>query len=324
MAYASAKRISVGDIPVIDVSGLDNAAGIREVAGALRRAAETVGFFYIRNHGVPQQLIDETLALSERFFHAPEADRQTVAISADHRGWLRIGEAKMYGNTKPDLKESFVWGLDIAADDPDYTAGGRRLAPNRWPDFMPELRPAMNAYMTAVQACGERLLRAFAASLDIDPDYFVRHIDKPVSRGSLIYYPPQPPDSGADQFGVGAHTDYGTLTLLYQDSVGGLQVRGKSGDWLTAPPVEGSFVVNVGDLLARWTNDRFTSTPHRVVNASGRERYSVGVFVDPNWDAEIVPVTAAGEAAKYEPVRCADYITARYAEAFEYRKKAGA
>jgi len=322
MAYATAKEISLSEIPVIDISGLNDGTGasLKRVAGELRRAAETAGFFYIRDHGIPQPLIDRTFALADRFFHAPVADKRSVTVSPHHRGWLAVGEAKMYGNAKPDLKESYVWGLDIPEDDSDYRAGGRLLAPNQWPEFLPELRPVLNDYMAEVQACGERLLRAFATSLAIDPDYFIREIGKPVSRGAIIYYPPQRPDSGEDQFGVGAHTDFGALTMLYQDSTGGLQVWGKSGEWLTAHPVEGAYVVNVGDLLARWTNDRFTSTPHRVVNSSGRERVSVAVFVDPNWDADIRPVVFGDETPNYEPVRCADYINDRYAEAFRYRQ----
>jgi isopenicillin N synthase-like dioxygenase len=125
---------------------------------------------------------------------------------------------------------------------------------------------------------------------------------------------------GADQFGVSSHTDYGCLTLLYQDDTGGLQVQGSAGAWLTAHPIHGSFVVNVGDLLARWSNDRFRSTPHRVVNRSGRARYSTGLFVDPNRDTLITPVVRPGEAARYEPVTCGDYLRSRLDAAFAYRK----
>lgn len=325
MAYATAKDIGADTIPVIDVAALRDGgdAGLAAVADELRRAAETVGFFYVANHGVDRAVIEETRAVADRFFHAPEADKATVAISPRHRGWLRVGEARMRDSRKPDLKESFVFGLDVAADDPDVTAGDRLLAPNRWPGFLPEMRPVLNRFFAEMQACGERLLRAFAASLEIAPDYFVRRVARPVSRGSLIWYPPQPADSGEDQFGVGPHTDYGTLTLLGQDSVGGLQVRGRDGEWVKAHPVEDTFVVNVGDLLARWTNDRFASTPHRVVNASGRERLSVAMFVDPDWDAVVEPVVRPGEAPRHPTVRCADYVNARYDEAFRYRRKAG-
>jgi isopenicillin N synthase-like dioxygenase len=148
-------------------------------------------------------------------------------------------------------------------------------------------------------------------------------IDRPISRGSILYYPPQPPDMGADQFGVSSHTDYGCLTLLYQDDTGGLQVQGSGGTWLSASPISGTFVVNVGDLLARWTNDRFRSTPHRVVNGSGHARFSTALFIDPNAETLIEPLTRPGEAARYAPVTCAAYLRSRLDAAFAYRQRAG-
>jgi len=308
------------EIPIIDVSALESGDGadLQRVADELCSAAQTVGFFYIENHGVSQLLIEEVLVLARQFFNATEEEKRAVAISPFHRGWLRLGEAQMYGNPEPDFKESFVWGLDIKEDDSDFQAGDRLLAPNRWPGFIPGMREKLVTYFQEAQICGQRLLKAFATGLDIDPEFFLKDFNKPVSRGSLIYYPPQesPP---VEHFGAGAHTDYGTLTLLYQDEVGGLEIKEKSGAWLSATPIKGTYVVNVGDLLARWSNDRFESTSHRVVSSTNRARYSLGMFVDPNWDAIVEPITIAGEASKYEPVRCADYINERYNEAFAYR-----
>jgi len=179
------------------------------------------------------------------------------------------------------------------------------------------------AYFDAAHVLGRRLLDAFAVALGTEINHFTERFDRPVSRGSLIFYPPQPPDLGADQFGVAPHTDYGCLTLLAQDETGGLQVRGRSGEWLTAHPVEGALVVNVGDLLARWTNDRFASTPHRVVNRSGHARYSIAMFIDPNEETRITPVCCPGEEPHYPPVSVGDYIRARYDAAFAYRHTRG-
>lgn len=165
------------------------------------------------------------------------------------------------------------------------------------------------------------MLEAVALALDIPRDTFVRSIDRPISRGSMIYYPPQPPEMGAEQFGVSSHTDYGCLTLLYQDSTGGLQVQARDGAWIMAQPIAGTFVVNVGDLLARWSNDRFRSTPHRVVNTSGRTRLSTALFIDPNRDTVIEPVVRAGVAARYEAVTCGDYLRSRLDAAFAYRRE---
>lgn len=322
MNYAQAREIDVDAIPVIDLAGLagDDDRSLRDIADALTRAAEGTGFFYIRNHGIDQATIDAMFETARSFFALPLDEKQSVAVNARHRGFIRIGEAKMYASAKVDLKESFVWGLDVAPDDPDYLAGNKMIGPNRWPAALPEMRPQLVAYMDACNRLGIRLLRAFAVSLGIERDYFVRRYDRPISRGSLIYYPPQEPDMGDDQFGVAPHTDYGCLTLLYQDDAGGLQVRGREGDWIMAPPIPGTFVVNVGDLLARWTNDRFASTPHRVVNSSGRTRYSVAVFVDPNHDTVIEPVVPEGDRAHYPPVTCAEHILGRYNKSFAYRK----
>lgn len=312
-------------IPVIDISPLErsDSAARQRVAEELCEAARTVGFFYVGNHGVPRAQCDATFTLARRFFTASDEDKRTVAISPFHRGWLEIGATRMSGSDVPDCKESFVWGLDVPPDDPDFLAGGRLLAPNQWPAFLPEMGTQLMAYFHSTQQCGQRLLRAFASGLGIRTDYFSTHFDKPVSRGALIYYPRRSPEPTAAAFGAAPHSDYGTLTLLAQDEVGGLQVQAKSGDWVAAAPIEGTFVVNVGDLLARWSNGRFESTPHRVVNPLGRERYSVAMFVDPNWDSIVAPVTRDGERARHEPIGCVDYIMERYDEAFAYRKKNG-
>ena len=292
------------------------------VARALLDAAERVGFFYVRNHAVPQPLIERVYELSHRFFALPEEVKQSVRINALHRGFLAIGEARMYEQARVDLKESFIWGPELGPDDPDVAAGKPLMGPNQWPAALPELAPALTAYSAAVMDCGRGLLRGFAVCLGLDPDFFRERFSKPLARGSLIYYPPQPRESGSEQFGVAPHTDYGGLTLLSQDGTGGLQVRTRAGEWVTAPPIAGTFVVNIGDLMARWTNDRFVSTPHRVVNSSGRARYSMGVFFDPNFDAVIDPSDLRPNAPPlYAPVTCGDYIVSRLDKAFSYRRE---
>ena len=313
--------MSVNGIPVIDVSPLESGSveALEKVAEELCLAARTVGFFYIENHGVGQDQLDAVAEIAREFFGASEEQKSTVSISPFHRGWLSMGEAKMYGSAEADLKESFIWGLDVPADDPDFLAGGRLLAPNRWPEFLPGMRETLMDYFDAAQACGMRLLRALAMGLEIDPEHFLSDFDKPVSRGALIFYPSDPSGLRREEYGSAPHTDYGTMTLLYQDQVGGLQIRGRDGAWVDATPIEGTYVVNIGDLLARWSNDRFESTAHKVLGSGGRSRYSVGLFLDPNWDATVRPVTEDGEVAKYGAVGCAEYIMERYDEAFAYR-----
>lgn len=322
MAYAEVKDIEARDIPIIDVAPLFEAgsSGVSGVAAQMLEASERIGFFYVRNHRVPGSVIEATVAEAFAFFRQSQAAKLTVRVSPHHRGFIPVGEAKMYGGARPDLKESFLWGLDIPADDPDFRAGAL-LAPNRWPGGRPAMRDAFIRYFEATHVIGWRLMRAFAAALDMDEAYFVRRIDKPISRCSAVYYPPQPAESGTEQFGVAPHTDYGCLTLVYQANVGGLEVYGRERQWVLAHRIEDTFVVNVGDLLARWTNDRFRSTPHRVVNRSGEERLSLATFVDPQDDCLIEPVCRPGEAPRYEPVRCGDYIRGRFDRSFAYRQK---
>jgi len=317
-AHRAARAITVDAIPVIDAAQPEDA-----LAAAMLAAAQANGFFYIRNHGVPDALIEDVFRLARRFFAAPTAAKERIAVNPWHRGFVRQGEAKMYKGARPDMKESFIWGLP--AEDAQTAPNAHGIPPNQWPDFVPEMRAALEAYFAATHAVGWRLMRGFARGLGIDPATFVRSIAHPTSRGSLIWYPPQPPaetpEAGTEQYGVSPHTDWGCLTLLYQDSAGGLEVQGADGGWVTAHPIAGTYVVNVGDLLARWTNDRFKSTPHRVVNRSGRERLSCAMFIDPDRDTLIAPITAPGEAPRYAPVTCGDYVKSRFDAAFAYRQK---
>lgn len=325
MGYATSKQIALSDIPVIDISPLRDGdpSGLAEVAGRLRAAAADPGFFYVSHHGVPESVLESAREASGRFFAHPLEEKQEVRIDAHHRGFLRVGEAKMYDGANPDLKESFVFGLDIEPGDREVVSGDALLGLNNWPGFMPELRPACNDFFDAMSACARSLMRAFAVAMDLSPDFFLQTVQRPVSRGALVYYPPQPPRMGTEQFGVAPHTDYGCLTLVWQDATGGLEVLNKKQEWVEAHPVEGALVVNVGDLLARWTNDRFSSTAHRVINRSGGERYSMALFFDPDAGTLIDPVdvVGGGETPRYPPVTCGDHILSRYEAAFAYRKR---
>ena len=322
MSYATVEKISVGEIPVIDISSLFGAdPQYLSVGKALQKAATEIGFFYVSGHSIHQELLEQAFSVSKNFFAAPEEAKATVLTQGYHRGLLAMGVSKMEGQQKVDLKESYIWGEDYVQDNADFLAGNELLPPNRWPNFMPEIRQILPEYLHQAHHTGKQLLRAIAASLDIDLDYFVGKFRKPITRSTLIHYPPQPPTMGEEQFGVSPHTDYGTITLLAQDDTGGLRVQGINGNWLTAHPIEGTIVVNVGDLLARWSNNRFRSTPHCVVNASGKERYSIATAMDPDWDTLVSPVVKPGEQPLYEDVLCGDYIRGRFDRSFSYRQQ---
>ena len=166
------------------------------------------------------------------------------------------------------------------------------------------------------------MMRAFALGMEIPEDSFMKATNAPIARSSIIHYPPQLEDIGVEQFGAAPHTDYGCLTLLWQDQVGGLEVQTREGEWVTAHPIENTLVVNVGDLLTRWTNERFKSTTHRVVNRKGQERYSMVIAWDPNFDTVVDPsvVCKNGTQPLYPPVRCGDYVLSRFDSSFSYRQ----
>jgi isopenicillin N synthase-like dioxygenase len=221
-----------------------------------------------------------------------------------------------------DMKEAFNVGLDLAPDDPEILAGVPFRGLNAWPD-LPGLRTTLLAYFDACARLGARLHRAFAADLGLAPDFFADKIDRPMAVLRLLHYPPAPADMAEGQMGAGEHTDYGNLTLLATDSVGGLEVRTRAGEWIAAPVRPDAFVVNIGDCMMRWTNDIYVSTPHRVVNRSGRERYSIAFFFDPNPDAEVAAIPGCvpeGAAPLYPPIAAADHLKARLTASFAFLK----
>lgn len=312
-------------IPVIDISPLygDDLAGARAVAADIRRASVEAGFFYIRGHHMPPDLMRATLMASKFFFSRPDAEKRAIQVNGAHRGYVPFAQTTLGRQYKADLKESFNFAFPFAADDPDVVAGKPLIGVNQWPQGEEVWRSVLEDYYRTLFEVGQRVLEGFALALDAPRTYFRDLYKRPLVRTRLLHYPPQPEGSGEDQFGAAPHTDWGCMTLLWQDQVGGLQVRNRAGQWIDAPYIEGTFVVNIGDMLERWSNDLFVSTPHRVVNASGRERYSIPMFYDPDFDTavECLPnCSGPGNPPKYPRTVAGEYITAKYDEAYAYRK----
>jgi isopenicillin N synthase-like dioxygenase len=304
-------------IPVVDLAPMlhGDPAGERAVATAIGQAARDIGFFAVTNHGIDAGLRDATFAQAAAFFAQPAAVKDEVSYfrSPHNRGYAPLEGETLDPSIRADVKETFNIGRELAPDDPDLLAGKPFHGPNQWPD-LPGFRATLLAYYAALRALGERLHRAFALDLGLDGDFFTGSIDKPLATLRLLRYPPHPGAFDGSQYGAGPHTDYGNVTLLAQDDVGGLEVRRRDGSWIAAQPSDDAFICNIGDCLMRWSNDVYVSTPHRVVNRANRERYSVAFFFDPNADArvECLPTCCSPDRPpRYPPTTGADYLRAR-------------
>lgn len=314
-------------LPLIDIAplyGTDNAAW-RDVATQIDAACRDWGFFYITGHGIAPARIEALLAAAKAFFAQPEAEKLKIDITrtAHHRGYGAIATEQLDPTQPSDLKETFDMGFHMAADHPEVLAGKPLRGPNRHPE-LPGWAALMEQHYADMQALAQTLLRAIALALGIERDFFDARFAEPISVFRMIHYPPRHTARSADQPGAGAHTDYGCVTLLYQDDAGGLQVRNVNGEWIDAPPIPGSFVVNIGDMMARWSNDRYTSTPHRVISPLGVHRYSMPFFAEPHPDTEISCLpncSSADNPPKYPPVTSAEYLLSRFADTYAYRRE---
>lgn len=314
-------------LPIIDLAPMldGQPGGLENVAAKIGEAARSIGFFYVKNHGVPLDLIDDLYAIAERFFAQPVEAKEALSIArvGNNRGYAGYGTESLDPEKLADAKEAFNLGRDPdpdEAEDDSQVSRGR----NQWPD-LPGFRDTASTYYAAVRALSEQLHRAFALDLGMEPDYFARFVDKPMATLRILHYPPHPGTFDGTRYGAGAHTDYGNLTLLTQSSVGGLEVRTRAGEWITAPPIAGAFVCNIGDCLMRWSNDTYVSTPHRVINRSGAERYSIAFFFDANPDArvECLPTCQGKDRpALYPPITAGEHLLERLNATYAHRQSA--
>jgi isopenicillin N synthase-like dioxygenase len=320
-----AARVSAASLPVIDISGLSspNLSDRKSVAAQLRAACLHNGFFYISNHGVDEALVGDVVAEAVAFFALPADVKSEVdkSRSTANRGYEPLQGQTLEPGAPPDLKEGYYIGPEHAADDERVLDGLFNHGANQWPASQPRFRPVMEAYLDVMMALAARMMGGLALSLDLPEDYFADYCRDAMGTVRLLHYPPQPPHANPAQKGAGAHTDFGGLTLLRQGDVGGLQVWDQgSGGWIHADPLPGTYVVNLGDMITRWTNDRYRSTLHRVVNTSGKERYSVPFFYTGNYahKVECIPTClSAGEQPKYPPVTVEEHMRAMYRRTYK-------
>jgi isopenicillin N synthase-like dioxygenase len=327
------------EVPVIDFAPLAGTsdAAIDAVAGEVDDASREIGFFTVVNHPVPVPLIRRMFQESARFFSQPLEEKLQLHMrhSANFRGYLPMDEdmpkAGKRGRAvqgfqehmapgqlpprKPNKNEVFQISLELGADDPDVQAGKPLHGPNLWPEKLPGFREAVLDYYGTMRQFAALMASVFARGLGMEQDFFVPFYTKPLIQLRLLHYLPQDQQAALEGGASRAHSDAGGFTMLQQDDVGGLEIRSKSGEWIVVPPLENSFIVNIGDSMKMWTNHRFASTLHRVVNHYGRDRYSVGVFANPNYDTVISPLPTCVDAmhpAKFEQMHTGEALLFLY------------
>lgn len=303
-------------IPTVDLARAD-------ADQAIDAACRSKGFFYLAGHGVADHVVTDAFRYAKRFFDLPADEKAIYHIENAHphqRGYVPLFGEALDETTPPDFKESYDLGVDLPPDHPDVLAGKPFSSPNVWPEI-DGFKNAISSYHDAMMDLSERLVMLTAKGLGLNAAFFDTAMRDPVGNLRLLHYPAS--FEGDATEGCGAHTDYGFMTILAQDDVGGLQVQDVNGEWLDIEPHRGEFVVNLGDLLTRWTGGRYQARRHRVTGGLGRDRYSIPFFLDPNVDADISVVPTCREETDvdlYPPINAGDYLQSRFDATFVYRQ----
>lgn len=278
-------------IPIIDIENLIEAkheAKLHKVAEKVKSACVEHGFFYIKGHGISLELQNQLKAQSEQFFQLPLEEKMKISMEKGGRAWrgfFSVGQELTSG--KPDLKEGIYFGSELDENHPSVKINLPLHGRNLFPEKPQNLKSVVLEYINQVENLGHLLMRILSVSLGKPSNFFDNHFTTdPLLLFRIFHYPVVAKN---DKWGVGEHTDYGLLTILLQDEIGGLQIKSK-GVWIDAPPIENTFICNIGDMLELITNGLYTSTPHRVKNVSGKSRYSFPLFFDPNMDATVFKI----------------------------------
>ena len=317
-------------IPVIDFAPAfrDKPGGLEAVARQVRHASEQVGFFYLAGHGVPEDTVAAAFEASREFHAMPLAEKERLAINENNIGYLAPNRSMQRASTvhkatRPNFNESFFISHDRSAEHPDVLAGIPLRGRNQWPEGHARMREAMVAYFKTLERVGERMLPVLARALDMPAGYFQPFFENEAHVNlRFLHYPPQESDD-PEQFGQGPHTDNSFITILARMEVPGLAVRLRSGEWLAPPLIPGTFLVNLGNIMKRWSNDRFLSTPHGVLNDSGTDRYSIAFFYSPNVSARIecLPTcTGTDNPPRYPPAVYRDLVLEFYNANYFHRQ----
>jgi isopenicillin N synthase-like dioxygenase len=334
-AAALSPVVAVGEhgrIPVLDIGPYlaGDVGAAAPLARAIARTCEDTGFLVVANHGVTPRLVEDTFAAAAQFFAQPEPDKLALKIGKYNIGYLPFGgqvvrHSPVNKNTKPNFSESFYITRDRTPDHPDIVNDKPLVGLNRWPADMPQFRAATAAYYTAMEAMATQLVPIVAVALDLPADYLAEAFAKPNCTIRLIHYPPHP-DPEDNEFGFAPHTDNNFLTFLAQSALPGLEVRTAEGEWIRPPAVPRTFVVNTGAMLARYSNDRFRATPHRVINRNRTSRYAIPFFLGPNHDSivDCVPTCVGPDnPPHYEPTTYGAFTQRLLSLNFAHRRAEG-
>ena len=307
------------DIPLIDLSPLRTTKGLQEISAKIKAACLGAGFFMVRNHEIDEDLLAAVFRANRCFHNLPLADKNTIKLNHWHRGYQGFGTSTLVSSARfppaatANQLASFFIRQEVSPEDPDYLNGALK-GPNQWPDDA-DFEDVVRRYDTTVRGLATALLPAFALAVGEGRDFFLPFFDNATTALRLIHYPPAPVGQADRAYGIHPHTDYGFITILAQDEIGGLELQGPGGGWLPAPPVPGALIINIGDAMARWTNDVFNSTPHRVISPTAdTSRYSVALFFDPDMAATIRCLDQFTDAARppqHDAIRFGDYIEER-------------
>jgi isopenicillin N synthase-like dioxygenase len=310
------------EIPILDIGALIAGGDTGSLASDFFNAYGTTGFGYVTGHGIDSGLIAAVFEASRRFHALPLADKMALAVDRNHRGYIAINTSTDVTSdlatvTRPNQSASFmIMREDAEADEAVYLSG-----PNQWPDLA-GFRETCEAYVAAMSGLGRQLMGLALDAIGARDHAILKAFDEPTIWLRLLHYPPRPAMSPDDLYGSAPHKDFGCLTLLAQDRVGGLQVMTPKGEWIDAPHIPGSLVVNVGDMLHRMSNGRLLSTPHRVINRSGRERFSCPFFYDPHVSTIIEPLAGTG-SPRFSPITFGDFLRSELEAGYEAHKVKG-
>jgi isopenicillin N synthase-like dioxygenase len=333
MGLPLARKVAPKDVPIIDLAPMygDDEQAHAALAQEIAQTCADLGFFYVVNHGLPQRQISDLFDIARQFFNLPAEDLAEVTMSkaTHYRGYIPIktmsqkpqfkaSAAELKGN----LYEAFQIHPEFPLDDEDVLQGKTFHTQNPWPTELPSVKSSMLQYHGDLTSLAFKMLRLFARGLELPGSGLDHFFKKPLPQLRFLHYPPQAPSDPGENMGLRPHTDSGAFTILAQDEIGGLEILTRDQEWILVPPIKGSYVINLGEMMKVWSDGVYQATPHRVINVYGAERYSIPFFMTPDFDAPLKPVvknpnpsqapTFAGSISGAEDKTCGSHLIALY------------